>query len=189
MHRFKTVWLALALTLGMAGTAQAEFDYDWVGANYGNVDFDDANVDGDGFGFDITLGIAENFHLFGAAETADLDFNADLTRWRAGIGYNTPLSPTVDVIGQLSYETIDIDTALGGADDDGFGLGVGIRVAATALVELNGGIRYVDFSDSGDDAVFDAGVLFNLTEAFSIGVNGTFDDDVNTYRLAGRFYF
>lgn len=189
MHRFAILLAILFVVAGLAGTARAEFSYDWVGASYGNVDFDDLNVDGDGFGFDVTLGIAESFHLFGAAETADLDFNVDLTRWRAGIGYNTPLSETVDVIGQLSYERIDIDTTIGGGDDDGFGLGVGIRVDATSLVELNGAIRYVDFSDSGDDTVLDAGVLFNLTESFSVGLNGTFDDDVNTYRLAGRFYF
>ena len=189
MHRFVLLFLTMGLTTGLAGAARAEFNYDWIGVTYNNVDFDDLDVDGDGFGFDVTLGIAENYHLFGGAETADLDFNVDLTSWRAGIGFNTPLSEAVDVIAQLSYENLEIDTSIGDADDNGFGLGVGVRVEATNLVELNGAIRYVDFSDSGDDAAFDAAVLFNLTESFTIGLNGTFDDDVNTYRLAGRYYF
>ena len=179
----------IVLLAALAGTAHAEFNYDWVGVSYGSVDFDDLNVDGNGFGVDLTLGIAENFHVFGAAETADLDFNVDFTRFSAGLGFNTPMTETVDVLAQLSYENLEVDTALGDADDDGFGLGVGIRVAASDLVEINGAISYVDFDDSGDDTVFDVGALFNITDSISVGINGTFDDDVNVYRLAGRFYF
>lgn len=179
----------IVLLASFAGTAHAEFNYDWVGVSYGNVDFDDLNVDGDGVGFDLTLGITESFHLFGGAETADLDFNVDITRWAAGVGFNTPMTETIDVIAQLSYENLEVDTALGSADDDGFGLGVGMRVAVSDLVEINGAISYVDFDDAGDDTVFDVGTWFNITESISIGINGSFDDDVNTYRLAGRFYF
>lgn len=181
--------LLLLLAFGFAGNANAEFSYDYVNGSWGQVDFDDLNVDGDGFGIDLSVGIAENFHVFGGVESAGLDFNVDVTRWGAGIGFNTPLSDVMDVIGTLSYEGIQVDTPLGNADDDGFGFGVGLRVAASNLVEIFGGISYVDFSDSGDDTAFDIGALFNATDNFSVGLNGTFDDDVTTIRLAGRFYF
>ena len=180
---------AVLLVVCLAPVASAEFDYTWIGASYGNVDFDDLNVDGDGFGLDGSLGVTESFHLFGAVETADLDFNVDITRFSAGVGYNTPLAEAIDVIAQLSYESLDIDTAIGNADDDGFGLGAGFRAELTDLVELNGLISYVDYDDSGDDTIIDLGLLFNLSDQLALGVNGSFDDDVSTYRLAGRFYF
>lgn len=182
--------LILLLVIGLAATAQAEFNYNYVGISYGNVEFDDLNVDGDGFGFTASLGISENFHLFGGAEFADLDFNVDITRWGAGVGFNTPVSEAMDVIARLSYESVDIDVpVLGSADDDGYGVGIGLRVEASSLVEIEAAVSYVDFSDSGNDTVFDVGALFHVTDNFSVGLNGTFDDDVNIYRIAGRFYF
>ncbi len=175
--------------LVLAGPAKAEFNYSYASLSYGNVDFDDLNVDGDGLGAELSLAVAEDFHLIGRLEASDLDSSVDLTRWSAGIGYNTALSPVLDVLARVTYEKIELDTPLGDADSDGFGIGVGIRVAATSLVEINGGVSYVDFDDGGDNTNIEAGALFNLTETISVGVNATFDDDVNIYRLTGRFYF
>ena len=95
----------------------------------------------------------------------------------------------MDVLAQVTYEKIELDTPLGDADDSGFGIGVGIRVAATSLVELLGSVSYVDFDDGGDNTALNAGALFNVTETIAVGVNASFDDDVNVYRLTGRFYF
>lgn len=181
--------LFLFVALGLAGTANAEFNYNLVSASYGTVDFDDLDVDGDGFGLAASFAIAENFHVFGGVDTADLDFDVDLTSWSAGMGYNTPISEKVDVIAQLSYENLEVDTPFGDADDDGFGLGVGLRVAASEKVELNGSVTYVDLSDSGDNTALGAGFLFNFTESISAGVQASFDDDVNVYSVTGRIYF
>lgn len=175
--------------LALAGTAKAEFNYSYASLSYGNVDFDDLNVDGDGLGAELSLAIAEEFHLIGRLEASDLDSSVDLTQWSAGVGYNTQLSPVLDVLAQVTYEKIEVDTPLGDVDSDGFGIGVGLRVAVTSLVEINGGVSYVDFDDGGDDTNIDAGALFNFTETISVGVNASFDDDVNVYRLTGRFYF
>ena len=105
-----------------------------------------------------------------------------------GLGFNTPISEVIDVVAQLSYQRLDVDTPFGGGDVDGFGLGVGLRVAASDRVELNGAVTYVDF-DGGNDTNVGAGFLFNVTEALAIGLSGDFDDDVTLYRLVGRFYF
>lgn len=178
-----------SVLLVFAGTAHAEFNYSYVSLSYGNVDFDDLNVDGDGLGAEVSISVGEDFYLIGRLEASDLDSSVDLTQWGAGIGYHSSLSPVMDVLAQVTYETIEIDTPLGDADDNGFGIGVGIRVNATSLVELLGGVSYVDFDDGGDNTALNAGALFNFTETISVGINVTFDDDVNIYRLAGRFYF
>lgn len=183
-----------SLTLGgvllvASGAAHAEFNYSYASLSYGNVDFDDLNVDGDGLGAELSVAVGEDFYLIGRLEASDLDSSVDLTQWGAGVGYHAPLSSVMDVLAQVTYETIEIDTPLGDVDDNGFGVGVGIRVSATSFVELLGGVSYVDFDEGGDNTAVNAGALFNFTETISVGINVTFDDDVNIYRLAGRFYF
>ncbi len=181
--------LPVAMLCALVGTAHAEFNYTYAGLSYGTVDFDDLNVDGDGLGAELSLAVGEAFYLIGRLEASDLDSSVDLTQWGAGIGYHAALSPVMDVLAQVTYESIELDTPLGDADDTGFGVGVGIRVAVTGLIELLGGVSHVDFDDAGDNTSLNAGVLFNVTETISFGVNASFDDDVNVYRLAGRFYF
>jgi len=183
------VALATALVLGAAGTAQAEFNYNFVQAGYGQVDFDDAGVDGDNLGISLSLALTDEFHVFGGADYADLEAGVDATSWRAGVGYNTAISSVIDVIGQLSFQSVDLDTPVGNADETGFGLGVALRIAATDLVEINAGIEYVDIDVIGENTVLTGAALFNLTERISIGVTGRFDDDVTLYSLAGRLYF
>jgi opacity protein-like surface antigen len=183
------MFVLAVITLGYAATANAEFNYNFVQASYGQIDFDDIDVDGDNVGIGLSLAITDEFHLFGGADFSDLDFNIDATAWRAGLGYNTPISEIVDVVAQLSFQSIEIDTGFGSADDTGFGLGVGLRIAATELVEINGGIEYVDLDDSGDNTAFTGAALFNLTERFTIGLVASFDDDVTLYSVAGRVYF
>ena len=180
--------LALA-TLCLAGTANAEFNYNFVQATYGQIDFDDINVDGDNIGFDVSLAITTEFHLFGGADFSDLDFNVDATSWQAGIGYNTAISPIVDIVARASFQSVDVDTGFGSADDTGFGLGVGLRAELTPLFELGAGIEFVDLDDSGDNTALSAEALFNITERVSVGVTGSFDDDVELFSVAGRIYF
>jgi hypothetical protein len=181
--------LIAILALGAATTANAEFNYNFVQGTYGQVDFDNPNVDGDNFGLGASLALTDQFHLFGNADFADLDANVDATAWEAGVGYNTSITPIVDVVAQLSFQSVEIDTPFGNADDTGYGLGVLLRVAATDFVELNGGIKYVDFDDSGDNTAFVGAVLFNATDRVSFGLNLSFDDDAEQYGILGRIYF
>ncbi len=186
MPRFLILLALLSIT---AAPAHAEFSYDFVDVFYGQIDFDDADVDGDNIGARVSLSVTDQFHLFGGAAASDLDFGADATTIQAGIGYNTALSPVIDLVAQVSYQRVDLDTPLLNADDDGFGLGVTLRVALTDLVEFNGTIDYVDLDASGDNTSLGGAVLFNLTERFSLGLFGDFDDDASGYSLVGRIYF
>ena len=187
MLRSSIILILLAFS---ASASAAEFDYNFFSLSYGNIEFDDVNVDGDGFGLSGSYAINEDFHVFASYEGAGLDFGIDATTLGAGIGWHTGLSPVVDLVAGLSYQYVELDApGAGSVDDNGLGLGVGLRFAASDQVELNAGINYVDFSDSGDDTGFSAGGLYNFTDAFSMGLGGNWSDDTSSYTLSGRFYF
>jgi opacity protein-like surface antigen len=181
----------LFLLLAMSAAAGAEdFNYNYVWAGFGTIDFDGVDADGDGFTIGGSFAISDSVHVFAGYETADLDFRNDANTWNAGIGYNTSVSDSVDLIAKLSYEYVEIDAPLvSGVDDNGLGLGVGLRFAASEAVELNAGIDYVDYSDGGDDTSFVAGGRYNFTDAFSVGLDGRWGDDISRYAISGRYYF
>jgi long-subunit fatty acid transport protein len=183
--------LLILLILGLSASASAEdFDYNYFSLSYGNIEFDNVNVDGDGFGLAGSYAINEDFHVFAGYEAAGLDFGIDATTLGAGIGYHTGLSPVVDLVANLSYQYVELDApGAGNVDDNGLGLGVGLRFAASDVLELNTGISYVDFSDGGDDTGFSAGGLYSFTDAFAVGLGGSWSDDASSYTVSGRFYF
>ncbi len=182
--------LAMAL-LALSATASAgDFDYNYLSVGYGNMEFDSIDIDGDGFGLAGSFAISPSYHVFAGYESASLDFDVDMTRWAAGLGWNATLSPTVDLVTRVSYQYIELDVSgFGSEDDNGLGLGLGLRFAATEQLELDGGIDYVDYGNGGDDTAFGLGGLYSFTETFALGLGGSWSDDVSSYTVSGRFYF
>ena len=187
-------WIALSFVF-VAGAASADgFNYNFFNAGYGVTDLDGA--DGDSLSVDGSFAIADNWHLvagYGLSTFDEGGVDLDTTTIQAGVGYNTPISENIDVIANVSYvyADFDIDTPIGNgsADDNGFGLGVGLRAQVSELVELNGGVSYIDLNDVGDDTVFSLGALFNVTETIALGIGGSFSDDADGYSAGVRFYF
>lgn len=184
------------LLLAFSALASAEdFDYNYLYLGYGNSDFDFINSDGGGFTLGASYAFTDSFHTFAGYDIADLGASGlvpdtDATRFRAGFGYNMGLSETVDLVAKLSYESVDLNPrGPGSFDDSGYGLSVGVRFAATEDLELNGGIKRVDYSDLGDDTGFEIGGLYSFNETWSLGVNGEFSDEISVYSVSGRFYF
>lgn len=180
----------MIVLVAFGATAYADgLNYTYIQASYGQVEVDDPliDVDGDGFGIDGSMALTENFHLFGEYQTADMDFNVDLNLLEAGIGYNIALSETVDVVGRVAYVNAEIE-AFGVSDDEnGYSIGAHLRGQVGSMIELNGGLDYVDLDESETRAK--AGIRFSFTENFSAGLNGTWWDDVNIYQLNARFSF
>jgi outer membrane protein with beta-barrel domain len=189
MLRSSLVLLVLALSV----SANAEdFDYSYLQLDYGNLEFDDINVDGDGLGISGSFAINPDWHVFAGYQSVGLDFGIDANSFNAGVGYNTEMSPTVDAYARLSYEYIELDAPAGlpGADESGIGFGVGMRFAASDLLEVDAAINYVDFGGSGgDDTAFSLGALYSFSDAFALGLEGSWSSDVKAYILNGRFYF
>jgi opacity protein-like surface antigen len=184
----------LVILFAFSGAAFADdFNYNSVTVSYGQIDFDDLNADGDTLGINGSAAVSENFHVFasyGVGEVDDGIDTLDVDTWNAGIGYNTSLSESVDLVVGLSYEYIDLSApGFGSVDDNGFGVSVGLRMAASDKLEIDAGIAYVDMSDNGDNTAFGGGLLYSFTENFALGLSASFDDDVTAYNIGGRFYF
>ena len=181
----------LIMLLAFSASANAQgFDYNWLGINYGTIDFDDFNADGNALGIDGSFAFHEDFHTFASYDASDLDFGIDRTTFNIGVGYNTELSNVVDAYARLSYEYVEVDVSgFGSQDDNGFGFGVGMRFAATEQLELEGAIKYVDLNDTGDETALILGGLYSFTPAFAAGLFGEWGDDVTAYTLLGRFYW
>jgi hypothetical protein len=189
------MWRSMAFlaAFSVSGAAFAEgFDYNYLDASYGQVEIDagGSDVDGDGFGIGGSFALTDSFHVFGGYDTADFDFGIDATDLELGVGYNMPMSDTVDFIASLSYLWTEVDTGFGSVDDNGFGLGVGLRAMASPAFELNGGVSYVDYGSGSDgDTAFGGGFLYHFSDAFAVGLSGEWGDDISTYALNGRFSF
>lgn len=185
----RSIYAFCFLALSTSALAD-DFDYSYLQLNYGSFEFDDINVDGDGLGLSGSYAISPDWHVFGGYQAAGLDFGVDATTLAAGIGYNTELSTVVDMVARVSYQYVELDAPGGGnVDDSGLGLGIGIRFAASPEVELIAGLDYVDFGNGGNDTGFSAGGLYNFSDAFALGLGGSWSDDTSAFILSGRFYF
>ena len=181
--------------LAFSAAASADgFSYNYLTLGYGNVEIFDA--DGDGFNLGGSYAFSDNIHGFLGYETGELESIVDATRIRAGIGYNTGLTDALDMYARLSYESIDLDVpailvpilGLGDSDESGYGVGIGGRFRATDQLELNGGIKHVDYGDF-DETSLEIGGVYSFNDKWSLGLQGDFGDDISTYALSGRFYF
>jgi len=187
--------LSLSLAVGAASlyamAAQAQdLNYNYVEVAYVSSDIDDPNVDGDGLALGGSVSLAENYHVFAGYSSLEYDFSIDATTWNVGIGYNRAIAKGVDVVATLSYVDAELDVPIFGSfDDDGYGIGLGLRGMVTGQLELAGGLQYVDLDESGSDTAVVASVGYYFTKSFQVGGGISFADDSNAYNAGVRFYF
>jgi hypothetical protein len=189
--------LAGVLLLPAFGYA-GNLSYNHVEVAYGESELDvgglNQEIDGDGFSLSGSLAVSPNWHVFADFTSADFDFNVETTSYRVGGGYNYPISDTADVIARLSYVNVEaeVETPFGtfDADEDGFGVGLGMRGAMTSDFELEGALEYVDLGgdDSGDTSVIGEARYF-FTPMFAVGAGVEVGDDVTTYGISARLNF
>lgn len=178
------------LSLFSASAFAEGFDYTFIQATYGRVEFDNNGADGDGFGVAGSYAVHENFHLFAGYEFVGFDFDVDTSQLDLGIGFNTPITPNMDIVAQAAFVRAEVDVPLVGSDsENGWSVGLGLRALPVEQLELNLGVNHVDFGDSGDDTILGAGFLYNFNESFALGLSGNWGDDTSAYQIGGRFYF
>lgn len=190
------MWRSLMILalVPLSGAAYAEgFDYSFIEGSYSQIDVDGLG-DGDGLGFGGSYAFTDSLHAFGSFESGEIDVDlgtlgsvgVDVDTMKAGVGFNTPLSESVDLIASASYLSMD----LSGFDDSGYEVGVGLRAMASPVLELSGGIDYADVGDILDgETSFSAGFLYHFSDAVAVGAGGSWGDDMSTYALNGRFSF
>jgi hypothetical protein len=178
--------------LGLAGPAMADFNYSYVELGWMQSEIDDLDADGDGFGLRGSFEFTPKFHAF--ASLSDQDFDVGGTdvsgeTMQLGGGYAWALSPRLDVVGRVSYNSIEVSAGGQSVDDSGIGIGAYLRGSPSDRLEITGGLDLIDYDESGSDTAIGLGGRFFFTKSFAAGLDMTFNDDGTQYMLGGRFSF
>jgi hypothetical protein len=229
--RHKMIALAVSLALGAPAAAGAQdlgFTYLEGGLIGGFVNYveESGTITGNGSTLELETDagfggfisgawqFGENIHLFGEYSSASQDLEVsdgidtvegdfDVVRWRIGVGYAYPVSPTLGFYGRLSYDNAEFkNVKVAGfnldadADEGGIGGEIGMTWAATRAIHVQGHVRYTSVGEvttEGSDA-FDSDILFGLNGRWYFRPNialvtGYEQGKIATWNLGVRFSF
>ena len=182
-----SVMLAIAPLAALA----ENMSYSFVDLGYIETDIDNVGDKADGFALRGSVGFAQ--HWFALAEYVSQsvsEFDVDIDTLSVGFGGHYGIAPNVDLVGKLAYTEIDL-SAPGGleADDDGFWLEAGARGRVADAVELEGGLRYTDMSEGGDDTGFYVAGRYHFNATWAVGAEYRSGDDSSSWLLGVRASF
>ncbi|MBI2380506.1 MAG: porin family protein [Gammaproteobacteria bacterium] len=127
----------------------------------------------------------------------DLSFvDTDGRLYGLGLGYRTPLTPSLDFNAVADYLHSKLETEIPGLgsasdSDDGYRVGAGLRAMATDALELSAIAYHYDIFED-DYATMDAQATYNFTKAMGAyaGYEQNFDDhDLSVWKAGVRFSF
>lgn len=185
------VTLSLAV-LNPAVAAQpgaGDLRYTYVEGGYLNVDVESFNEDGDGLFLGGSVLVADPIYLVANYDYADFDRGIDARTLDLGVGVRLPAAPNVDVVLEGGYVDAEVETNFGDFDDDGYFAAGGARWMVNSQVELNGGLRYVDLDESGDDLAVQVGGLVSVLPNLAVLADIEFADDADSISIGFRYYF
>jgi hypothetical protein len=172
------------------GLAFADMNYTKFEISMLDVELDSpGNVDGDGFALGGSYELNEKIFLLGEWQDQSLDFGIDGRSLEVGAGYTHGFSDKLDFVGTLSYVDAELKSVNFTADDDGLALGGGIRTRIAQSVELDAGLKYVDFDEAGNDTGFSVGGRYYFNDSMALGGTADFNDNADTLRVSFRWEF
>ena len=185
--------VAGALVLALTAPAWADQpSYSFVEAAYQRVELDDLglNIDGNGLSIGGSFEIGDNWHVFGAYSSTDFGFGVDVNALQVGAGYHVLISDNTSFFTNLSLVRAEVDVGiLGSADDDGYGLTIGMRSNVSERFEAEGSLSYIDLGNGADGLAVGGAGWYRLSDSFAIGLIVNFDEDIVAYGIGGRYYF
>jgi len=155
------------------------------------IDSDRANVNVDGDGFEIggSFELNDKFFLLGKWQEQNLDFGVDGRALELGAGLHHPLNETLDFVATLSYIDAEVEVGNFSADDDGLGVGAGIRARVAESFEIDAGLKLIDFDDSGSETGFSFGGRWYFADTMAITARADYADNVDTLSIGFRAEF
>ncbi len=137
--------VAAAALMAVPAAAHAEW---YAGAAYTQYDFDGGDLGAAtgrlGYRFSPNFAV-EGEGSLGIEDDDGVELNHALGAYGVAI---LPIGPSLSLHGRLGYQTVEVDTPLGDADDDGIGYGGGVTWNLTP----NFGVRADYTRLEGDDA-------------------------------------
>jgi hypothetical protein len=159
--------------------------YSFVEGNFLWTDSDD--LDEKVTGVELVGSYEFSKGFFGQIALSHQSNDADLDRFRIGVGYHAPISTNLDAYGILSILRQEVDAAGRDFDDTGVAVEVGARYMASPTLELNGAFLWAELEDT--DAGVRLGARHYFDERFSFGGRIEFVDSDVTLGLGLRYVF
>ena len=190
LKRFLSIVVLLSVSPAFAG----DLSYNFVEIGYQKAEFDydfgGSSVDGDGYGISGSFEVGDSWFITASYGTLDFDFGVDLDQLSVGGGFYMNLSERVDFFAVVSYIRAEVSASgFGSADEDGYGVAVGMRGLVTDKVEVSGSISYADLGSGADGTAIGVEGLYSFTDNFALGLGIQTDDDITMYGVNGRLYF
>lgn len=184
----KKIVLALALSMGFAGTAAAA-DYSYLGASYSASDIE--NRSSDRYTVEGSLELGPALYVQ-AGYTNGMDRDFDMGVARVGVGLHTSLTEggRVDLYGQVSALAVVADRE--DRRKFNYEAEVGLRNQLTDNFEIRGGVIASNLVDRRFEDVKYFGTVgaeFALTENWKLGLDYLGSSDYNEATLGLRVYF
>lgn len=149
---------AVAATMTVPAVAQAEW---YAGAAYTQYDLDGAEVGGatGRLGYRVNPNFAvEGEGTLGVDDDQGVELNHALGAYAVGI---VPFgSSGFEAHGRLGYQTVQVDTPLGEADDDGLAYGVGLGWNAASNIGIRADYTRMEGDEDSDAISLGASVNF-----------------------------
>ncbi len=184
-------YLILLAALLSSGTAAAQYSgqpkpdlsYDYLELRFVDVDTNG----GDGFRFNGSYDLGNNWLIVGGMTSLDFNNNIDATLFEIGAGYVWHYSEDFDLVSTLRYANADFDSSFGSADDDGLAFSAGVRGMLTPEFEIRGNVHHVTIGDS--DSYLELAGDYYFSRQFAAGVSLEFAGDTDVVTVGGRWFF
>lgn len=185
----RTTLLGAVMAALTSSSLLAEMNYNNLELSFVDIDLGGSgfNVNGDGFEFSGAYEFNDSLFLFGEWQDQNLDFGVDGRQLELGAGLVHGINDRLDFVGQLSYIDTELKAGNIKVGDDALALSGGIRAMVTDAVQLDAGIKYIDFDNSDTGLSFGGRYYFNPNMAISAAAD--FYDNADTLRLGFRWEF
>lgn len=189
-----TTLLSLLLSLSIFSTQSHayEFDYSYAEASYTDINFDFGglivDLDGDGFTFDLGLGVTDNIFLAAQLGMYDLNVGVDVDTKNFGVGYHFGVLPTTDLVFMALVGDIEFNNT-GAIDTWQVSAGVRHHIENTKL-DLEARAAIVDYEGASDkDNLYSIKAMYNVNDDTAVTATLENRDNISSMSIGARYNF